>query len=334
MSRTSRTRDQRDDEAKRRRAFLADLRSLLKRTRGPNKIPASLRDQLVGLVQHVFRHQLDVVYPGVTKMACWAGASTKIARANVRTLERWLVAVPVGCETGGRGNAVRYLIDFAALFDALVLLGCKPSPFVHDFCREKAELQRNLMKKNHPLGAAERRKIQDKMQLNRSLPPSDDQCAVGIPQKAEQKAEESSAGYVENIEVGSLPTDVPPARPSKGRSADASLCVFLSSKLKGQLDYAGERCAPVMKSAVTDDGGLDHHFSAFCRAYPVIGKPERALAQFERAVENGHKPEKIIAAAWAAREAFTSSGVDRRYVPRATSWLESESWDQETTDQS
>ena len=103
------------------------LDATLKRAR-PNRIPASLRAQLVKLVSHWLYWRLlgaVEVYPGIARMAVWASASERQARSNMRILENWRVAVPLAYAKGGR-RATRFRIDEEALFRVLVHLGCNP----------------------------------------------------------------------------------------------------------------------------------------------------------------------------------------------------------------
>ncbi|QLQ17741.1 MAG: hypothetical protein HZT43_01975 [Exiguobacterium profundum] len=104
----------------------------------PNQVPASRREQLLGILQHWLRYRPDPIHPGIAKMAKWAAASDRTARVNVRVFENWGVLVPVAFLEGGQGQAVHYLVDSRALFSALCRLGLKPSSFMRSFCDEYA----------------------------------------------------------------------------------------------------------------------------------------------------------------------------------------------------
>ena len=133
--------DRRQEATDQRKAVLADLREAMKRARPPEppfRLPASLRDQTVGIVAHWFSVGRGVIHPGMAKLATMSGTSKKTARKNMRVLEAWEALVPVSHERGGRGAATVYQVNLPALCIALAQMNARPSDFLRHFCGQYA----------------------------------------------------------------------------------------------------------------------------------------------------------------------------------------------------
>ena len=93
--------------------------------------PESFRKQLRGLLGHWIYMRVGghkIIYPGMPKMAKWAEVCERQARHNVRRLELYHIAIPVGFQGGGRERATEYVISFLALKRWLQVSGYDPHP--------------------------------------------------------------------------------------------------------------------------------------------------------------------------------------------------------------
>jgi len=306
-----------DEELKQQLAFLRDLKAALKRPRGKRRIAPSLQSQLVGLVGHALKFRLGVIHPGVSKMADWARVSERAARSNMRVLEHWNVAIPVGSKEGGRGQATEYLLDFKALYTTLNLCGCKPSGAMKEFCERKAEVVRNIPVSRQRLEVHRAHILQiAKMARKPGTIPTEN---------PEANPEETSA-RLKRVMVTLPPGgQLLPFPPSAGRSADASLVCF-SSVNKTVSARASNDCQRPAEPELA--------FIEFCRIYPRHpDKSQRAQAAFFRAIDRGHSPERIIAGATSLRKRVQAREIEVRHIPAAENWLQAEAWDDDDCQQ-
>lgn len=248
------SRRHRSEEADRQRAFLADVRAALKRAPPPTKVPASLREQLLGLLHHWFRMKRGVVHPGMKKLAHWGGVTDKQARTNMRQLQAWEVAISCGYEAGGRDRATRYVISLPALFRVLQLIRANPSEFIRKFCHEKAEVDPSFPATNQTLASAH---LSLKPQPSEPLRNSVEVTAKPgsrTAQNPEVNPEETSAGKREDTYGTAEGLAGREAPPSVSRSAGASL--FASSPKK-QVERArkGEHPTSAGGSAGDNENG-------------------------------------------------------------------------------
>ena len=190
-------------EAVRRNAeFVSDLRICLKRAKP--RLAASLRDQLIGIVKHHLAWKLRghrEIFPGMARLAHWAGVSERQARENMRTLECWSVVKSVAYARGGR-RSTRYTVDLWALFRALVDLGCNPSSKLRSFMRGNTEVDGCFMKEtqnvSHIDAAHNAGRTSGPVRLH--------DLAAGAARNPEENPEVSSAG----IQRESAPSGLEP----------------------------------------------------------------------------------------------------------------------------
>lgn len=324
----------RGEEAERQRAFIKDLRACLNRSRGRNRIAASLRDQLVGLVQHWFRHRMGMVHPGIAKMAEWAGVTEKQARNNARQLERWGVAIPVANQDGGRGNSTEYVIDLKALFSVLNLMGCRPTDFMRDFAAEKAEITLRILLSFPTVDRLETRKIlAGEPEISTA---TEDAAKPGTPrgQNPEVKAEQTSARIRDNsgpLSQRHQPGDIPPsAMPAAGRSADASLSSFSLKKNSRGGCKADHSAQP---GAATEDAREPGEASVAPNEFDLIAcYPKQTFEVFRvqgawgQAIEHGLKPQDLMHLAKNLRRQVEAGTLDVQDLPDLQIWLGKLTW--------
>ena len=103
------------------------LRAALKRCDPP--LSDSLRLMAVQLVKEALVKGYQghtEVHPGLKKLAQWGKCSERQARRNMRVLENWGLAVPVG---GGKARrATEYWIEPESIIRVMMTLGANPHP--------------------------------------------------------------------------------------------------------------------------------------------------------------------------------------------------------------
>jgi len=253
------------------------LRAALRRA-NPKPLAPCLRDLLPRLVRHWLdwrRRGHFEIYPGVTKLAKWAGCSDRNVRTHLRTLEAWGVMIPLGYRKGGR-RATRYAVSGEALFRALVVMGCNPSDKLRSALREfdlprrpaeNPEVVRRISSSYQLLEVVSNRPITSK-----SRPKV---AKEADRRNAEENPEVTSAGIQDYMGNGPLVPEaakVPlPASPPAGRSADASLFVFhfLSKNGRKAEHPAGQRLQPSNIAenlpALPPPRTINRHRRALCR---------------------------------------------------------------------
>ena len=103
------------------------LRAALKRCDPP--IPDSLRLMAVQLVKEAFVKGYQghtEIHPGIKRLAQWGHCGPRQAQRNMRALESWGLAVPIG--DGKARRATEYWIEPEAIIRVMMTLGANPHP--------------------------------------------------------------------------------------------------------------------------------------------------------------------------------------------------------------
>lgn len=280
-----------------------------------------------------------MIYPGIAKMAEWAGATEKQARNNMRQIERWGVAIPVANQEGGRGNSTEYVIDLKALFSVLNLMECKPTDLMRGFAVEKAEIVTRILYDYQVLSQSETRNGRAEKVDASNLLGKDAKPGTTFGQNPEVNPEETSARIRDN--TGPLPHlgqpgDSPPsASPAAGRSAGASLSsIQLKKKTRGgcKADHCA-RTGAATPAKRDDPTGLKAAFVAFGNEFDLMKIYPRqshdvlkVQAAWSEATERGLKPHELIQLAVTLRQQVEAGALDLQRLPELHIWIGKITW--------